>query len=325
MKSAHFSVRTCPRRPHQQGRLQQRSCHRELVARTSDARFGIILEWAEAQESNAPASVPESSGEVGAPLLAQHVHAAVLMSTETGSEAHSVVDNKLGAKGVAQRTGLCQGSALSPAVSLFRWVLTHAPRELTPKWWRKGRGNPVGPNSIQTVAWAATLGLWRQLCETWARPRFVIQDACFGSPCVPHEISGKDQPMEEVGAYLEALHSVTELPQEGCMGALGRPVHPQGDAAVGSAWEALHSGKGWWNVPGNLVPPVPSTSETRHWTKRGLQQVRIVQTRLTRIVARWAQKAGGLWPTSTRRIAASARSVWNHTGTSACDEAVATT
>lgn len=71
-----------------------------MVAGSRDERLKTLLDWAETQERNASAITPESSGVVGAQRVAQHVYAHPLMSMKTGTELHSIVDRREGARGV---------------------------------------------------------------------------------------------------------------------------------------------------------------------------------------------------------------------------------
>lgn len=55
--------------------FKQRGRRYKLLVGAKDDRFKVLLDWAEARHMNAPTSVPESSGVVDAPRLAQHVYA----------------------------------------------------------------------------------------------------------------------------------------------------------------------------------------------------------------------------------------------------------
>lgn len=44
------------------------------------------FKWGEAPEANAPTIAPEASNVVGAPTLAQHLYASLLMDAGTGTE-----------------------------------------------------------------------------------------------------------------------------------------------------------------------------------------------------------------------------------------------
>lgn len=58
-------------------------------------RFKVLRVWAVGRDMNAPASVPETIGIGDASRFGQ-VYASLLMSTDTGTEAHSIVDNMPG-------------------------------------------------------------------------------------------------------------------------------------------------------------------------------------------------------------------------------------
>lgn len=73
--------------------FKQRGRRYKLVASAEDERFKALLDLAEAQEATAPAIVPGASSIPGAEKFRQHVCASLLMSTEAGSEARSIVDN----------------------------------------------------------------------------------------------------------------------------------------------------------------------------------------------------------------------------------------
>lgn len=53
---------------------------------------------------NSPTIVPESTLVVDAQRRTKHVYASLLMSTELGTEAHAIVDNTLGEKGLRRPT-----------------------------------------------------------------------------------------------------------------------------------------------------------------------------------------------------------------------------
>lgn len=79
--------------------FKQWSRRYKLVAGGEDERFKVLLEWAEARETNAAIIIPESSNVVGAPRLAQHVYASLIMSTKAGTETDSIVNNTPGDNG----------------------------------------------------------------------------------------------------------------------------------------------------------------------------------------------------------------------------------
>lgn len=64
-----------------------------MVAGAKDKPFSVVLMWAEAHDANTPVVDPTASGLAGAQKLAQHLYASFLMSTEAGTEAHSIADN----------------------------------------------------------------------------------------------------------------------------------------------------------------------------------------------------------------------------------------
>lgn len=65
-----------------------------FLARAEDDSFNTVLDSAEALEMNAPTIVPGSSGVVDAQTLAQHIYESLLVSTESGAKAHSIVGHK---------------------------------------------------------------------------------------------------------------------------------------------------------------------------------------------------------------------------------------
>lgn len=71
--------------------FKQWSRRYKLVAGAKDDRFKSLLEWAEMREPMAPSIVPDASGIHAPKLLGQHVYASLLMSTEAGTEVHSIV------------------------------------------------------------------------------------------------------------------------------------------------------------------------------------------------------------------------------------------
>lgn len=73
--------------------FKQWSRRYKLVAGAKDERFKVLLEWAQARDPNEPAVDPAASNVANATRLSQHIYASLLMSTESGTEAHSIVDN----------------------------------------------------------------------------------------------------------------------------------------------------------------------------------------------------------------------------------------
>lgn len=71
-----------------------------MPAEAEDERFETLPEFAEAWETNAPTIVPETRGVLDAQKQVLHVYASLLMSTETGTEAHPIVDSTPGESGL---------------------------------------------------------------------------------------------------------------------------------------------------------------------------------------------------------------------------------
>lgn len=65
-----------------------------------DDNFKVRSEWAEAREATGPTIVQDPNGLFGAARLAQHLYASLLMCTEAGTEAHSILDNTPGKNGL---------------------------------------------------------------------------------------------------------------------------------------------------------------------------------------------------------------------------------
>lgn len=63
-------------------------------------RCKALVEWAEAREPTAPTIASELSCVPWPDRLGQHMHARLLMSLDSGTEAHSTVDNAPGENGL---------------------------------------------------------------------------------------------------------------------------------------------------------------------------------------------------------------------------------
>lgn len=70
------------------------------MAGARDERFKVLRDWAETRDTDSSTISPEASGVADAPRLAQRIYASLLMSTEAGTEAHSIVDNAPGENGL---------------------------------------------------------------------------------------------------------------------------------------------------------------------------------------------------------------------------------
>lgn len=79
--------------------LKQWTRRYKVVAVAKDERLKVLLQWA-ARADRADDIVPYSSGVLGVATLAQHIYASLLMCTEAGREAHSIVDNTPAENGV---------------------------------------------------------------------------------------------------------------------------------------------------------------------------------------------------------------------------------
>lgn len=66
------------------------------VAAGGDERFNTFLDLVAVQEPSAPAMVPEVSGTGGASRQAMQTDSRMIMNTETGTEAHCIVDSAQG-------------------------------------------------------------------------------------------------------------------------------------------------------------------------------------------------------------------------------------
>lgn len=99
--------------------FKQRRRRYKVVAGAEDARCKVILDWAEMRDTNAPTIVPESSGVVDVPRLAQHVFASLFLRTETGTEAPSIVDRTPGENGLEAWRRPVQRLGPAPAQANF--------------------------------------------------------------------------------------------------------------------------------------------------------------------------------------------------------------
>lgn len=88
-----------PRGLDQQDGVKQGCRRYKLVAMAKDERF-MTLHWAAVREANAPTMFPDTRGVVGSQRLVQHAYARLHISTQTGTEAHDIVDNIAGEKGL---------------------------------------------------------------------------------------------------------------------------------------------------------------------------------------------------------------------------------
>lgn len=79
--------------------FEQRGHRCKFVAQAEGERFNTFLAWSDTGETSAPTIVPESGGVVEAQSFAQHVYASLLMRTETGTDARSMVGSTLGENG----------------------------------------------------------------------------------------------------------------------------------------------------------------------------------------------------------------------------------
>lgn len=110
---------------HQQGRLQTAGPQLQVGGRSHRREIQHTpFHWAETLEMSAPTIVSE----MGAQRLSQHVCASLLMSAETGAEAHSIFDKMPSDNGLEAWRRLAQRFDSAPAqanLTLMARILKH--------------------------------------------------------------------------------------------------------------------------------------------------------------------------------------------------------